>query len=680
MNEEISSVRGCMNILREACGEHADRMISRYRLPVDQPDESLILRSLDQARRAHDQALASTGHESGGYDSQAVQLERVFLNTLRKWKGRVIGSLADPTAPTGSRLADVSEIMEGDRARSAIEGFILRNKLAGDRESRDSNDNLRLLGQMAKVVQTMLRGFDDEYADSQPRFGNGAVAEGLSVLDRWVHLQETVDHRFDLDWASSPEEGIARLCAVTKQWDKDRLITIEPYRNTWLQHKIRVAMGRALCRNGFRFLVDKRISGYDGPQAHRDLALRASVYASPESMWSTLDLSDASDSITYYQVLEVFPPSVMAAIDRSRTTRFSYPGSSVDYGLHMFGGMGNATTFLVETVMFYALVQASCRIRLGRGCKATIVGDDLMIKGLDETEAVVWGLDALGYKLNVGKSFWGLSTPVRESCGVWAFNGTDVNALPYYGIRKKDNEAKSLIALAEFVRGAVKPVQRAFHRRLESWTNTSVPIAGTISVCDDEREVDPTRIRYNKGLQRLEAKVLVPRVPRSSRPAEFPPGGEFAFVSRQVTTSPLLCVDAEVRRSLLLQYREQGRQLFDELTCCAYWRLILTTETLSAIREDYVDAYLSVYQPHLWRIHAYQQPSPNGLSLEHSWVAIPGKDSWVAIPGDKCSVTPRHHGAAPIIGESRCLEKRVRFDLRTWIRNGGIHLLDGYVM
>lgn len=622
---EFSSVEAVINFLAESMPRACEAVGERYSIPFFGKDEVATLQALDKARKAYDQKLSVLGHESEVCDPVQVHQERIFLNSLRKWQARVNGYVQDDESPTTKKLVDVTRTLARQRKRDAIDGFVFRNSIA---KSRLGREDVLLLGEMAAIVRVMLSGFMDFYWDAEPRFGTGSVHERIPMLARWERLSGLNLVTADLDWALATCKTEARLCAVPKQWDKDRLITVEPFESTFLQHKARLALGRTLCKNGFRSIVDQGISGYDGPRKHRHMALDASAYASTRSTWGTLDLTDASDGITWEQVSWIFPPEVMAVLDRGRSMSFSFKradGTIATEPMHMYGGMGNATTFMVESIVFYALMRASVKIR-GRAWKGgSVVGDDLLVNGFDQVDDVLWGLTALGYKVNLDKSFFGANVPVRESCGCWAFNGFDVYVPAYLGYTEAGTQ---LLALAEYIRNGPEVLKYSMHQRLGDWVNTPVPVANTVSVCDATRDVTYDRIRWNRRQYQLEVRCLTAETPLEYVPADYEctPGGAFAVLTRQVSTSPMAPGPKQFRRfdKLLFLVRAARRRLGQTYTRIFIVNLrgkVRISESYTDLHEDHLDALMLRWTPGQWKEYRIAVADPYRTRMVERWVS-----------------------------------------------------------
>jgi len=151
---------------------------------------------------------------------------------------------------------------------------------------------------------------------------------------------------------------------------------------------------------------------------------------------ATIDLSAASDRLSLQLVKKIFASKTLFIEDLERT-RSSYV--QIDKSVHKlrkYAGMGNATTFPVQSVAFACLAICSIlskdRLRptLGNVMRASrvlrVYGDDITIPSEYVASLDTW-LTFYGLKINHKKSF---STGFfRESCGVDAFRGQDVTPL-----------------------------------------------------------------------------------------------------------------------------------------------------------------------------------------------------------------------------------------------------------
>lgn len=209
-----------------------------------------------------------------------------------------------------------------------------------------------------------------------------------------------------------------RFATVPKTALIDRSIASEPSINGFYQ----LALGRVLRKRLRRVGWD-----LDRAQAvHRRVAGIASVTRE----LATLDLSNASDTVSKELVRLLLPQRWFEALDDLRSKRTLIDGHWVM--LEKFSSMGNGYTFELETIIFAAITCAITRLTgVGKG----VLGRDVFVFGDDiicldgAVSEVVAALSFFGFKLNEEKSFHG-NSPFRESCGADFFLG--MNVRPFY--------------------------------------------------------------------------------------------------------------------------------------------------------------------------------------------------------------------------------------------------------
>lgn len=311
-----------------------------------------------------------------------------------------------------------------DRRNRALAGFVDRNlKLAADPDGGVPV----YYDMMRRVLEKWLPPLQADIKEHiYGRFGPGAVAERLPHPARFERLTRWLDHGMapeepsgyveDADWHCTP---VSRLCAVPKDWDKDRLITVEPVLQSYTQQYVRRVLQESVHLSPLR--GSAMDLGYtDGQAIQRRLALKASRTGS----CATIDLSDASDSISWAAVQAVFPAWVVDLLYSSRSPQFELPNhAGCAEILHIYAGMGNATTFTVETLFFSAFVVAWCRAHGHRPWVSTF-GDDIIVSS-DVAKGILDDGYKLYFQVNPSKSFIG-SDGIRESCGIYALRGVDI--------------------------------------------------------------------------------------------------------------------------------------------------------------------------------------------------------------------------------------------------------------
>jgi hypothetical protein len=170
----------------------------------------------------------------------------------------------------------------------------------------------------------------------------------------------------------------------------------------------------------------------------------------------TVDLSSASDFLSADLVALTFPSNLVHEIMCARTPKVSVGKRLVP--ISMYAGMGSATTFPVQTLMFTAIsLIAVCvalfqrdygfvtspadalREYLGQQLKTggnwsyfkriRVYGDDIIVPEIAVPHLLLL-LERCGLRVNANKSFTGLSA-TREACGVYAVNGADITPLRF---------------------------------------------------------------------------------------------------------------------------------------------------------------------------------------------------------------------------------------------------------
>lgn len=200
----------------------------------------------------------------------------------------------------------------------------------------------------------------------------------------------------------------SQLTFVPKDAKTDRPICIEPLLNGLYQKGIGSYLRKRLRSHGID-LDDQGVNQRLASVAHRDRL-------------ATVDFTSASDTIAYWTVMDLLPIDWFETLDVARCPRYELNG--VWRNFQKFTSMGNAYTFELETLIFYALAYACC-VEVGEqprtGVNLSVYGDDVIIpqSAFDLYSEVT---EICGFALNKEKSFSdGL---FFESCGQDFFDGT----------------------------------------------------------------------------------------------------------------------------------------------------------------------------------------------------------------------------------------------------------------
>lgn len=413
------------------------------------------------------------------------------------------------------------------RKLDAIAGFADRDRMLGAEVSvpRVYHGMRRLLERFLPEVS-----IDDPDLASKVtgRFGPGACAEHYSrirrfqVLDEW--LRDPHWPEVPLSAGSCADHTTVRLAAVPKDWNKDRLITVEPAYSTFVQQYVRRLLLESVHRGPLSGTAQDQLY-VDAPECQQGLAL----LASQNSMLATVDLSNASDGISWEAVQAVFPSWVIALLEVSRTPNYT-SGDGVKK-LHMYAGMGNATTFVVETLFFLAYVIAYCEalgVRWSLRDRRRIIsvfGDDIVCP----SEFVDKYLSKYGcepcFNINTSKSFSGYS-PLRESCGIFAYKGYDITVPKIDGYGSDWSGRLGVCELHNSICQTQTRFLQSLHEAPESMArvrrliaetadendipNWDMHVRGYPHICDYAHRFSALpELRYNQAYQRREARLLV---------------------------------------------------------------------------------------------------------------------------------------------------------------------------
>lgn len=187
----------------------------------------------------------------------------------------------------------------------------------------------------------------------------------------------------------------------------------------------------------------KRRWGYDlryGKESH----MYAAQWASRTGSHATIDLSSASDTVSYRLVELLLPRQWFELLDSLRAPATSVSGKR--HYLQKFSSMGNGFTFELETLIFGAICRVVQR-ELGAEEDDTLVfGDDIIVP-TRAARSVLALLRFFGFSPNERKTF--LSGAFRESCGGDFFNGVPVRAA---FIEELPDEPAKWISLANSLR------------------------------------------------------------------------------------------------------------------------------------------------------------------------------------------------------------------------------------
>jgi hypothetical protein len=156
---------------------------------------------------------------------------------------------------------------------------------------------------------------------------------------------------------------------------------------------------------------------------------------------ATVDFASASDTVSYNTVLELLPFEWFKLLDAGRSPCYTVEGDV--YSFHKFSSMGNAYTFELESMIFYALAWACMKhvdINPVPRRNISVFGDDVILP-VQAYDLFVEVATAVGFTVNPDKSFHkGL---FRESCGADVFDGYDVTPFKIESLKGRHNVYKT---------------------------------------------------------------------------------------------------------------------------------------------------------------------------------------------------------------------------------------------
>lgn len=284
------------------------------------------------------------------------------------------------------------------------------------------------------IIANWLRDFDV----SDPAYfhhSGGTTAEKKRTIDD-KELIMTIDKRLkyvvrsiypDIPYQEKNIDRASRFICVPKSVAKLRGIAAEPTPLQWFQQGIKDHLYRYFDSHPY---LSRRIRLSD-QDANRDLA----QVGSSNGRYTTIDLSSASDSVSYALVKEWFGKTPLWRWIIAGRSEWCQISDDCRIRLPMFGTMGSATTFPLECLVFTAMCDATIRCAGGdpRMSRYRVYGDDIIIES-EYADALMRRLSSNGFIPNVTKTFGADATRshqpgFRESCGGEYLLGYDVGVV-----------------------------------------------------------------------------------------------------------------------------------------------------------------------------------------------------------------------------------------------------------
>jgi hypothetical protein len=188
-----------------------------------------------------------------------------------------------------------------------------------------------------------------------------------------------------------------------------------------------------------RLIAEKlAVAGVD-IQTQQDVHRKMAFEASLSRKYATIDFSSASDCVETGLLEFLLPPDWFRAVDAIRCESVLVEGVCID--IPCIATMGNATTFVLETLVFYALAIATI-MKPSRTVlpewedfkRVSVFGDDCIVP-VEAARPFMELCKQVGFIVNEDKSFYDKLNPFRESCGADYLGGYNVRPVMLTGPR-----------------------------------------------------------------------------------------------------------------------------------------------------------------------------------------------------------------------------------------------------
>lgn len=322
---------------------------------------------------------------------------------------------------------------EQQTVQTAYEQFAHTNRAVGEFSNWLSQASPRLLNSARKHVQSVL--YRGHWRGVIPSHGPGAVTTSKTKWQRRFSTIESLypysdmyccyfnsDHVAELDDCTDGDIE-AKLIAVPKDSRGPRLICVHPAEAIWLQQGLRVELERVISRvrrskgpwpHGHIFFDDQTVNG------------KIALLSSKSRRYATIDMKEASDRISETLVQILFGDHYKYfGCCRAQKVRITSGPLKGQMDCASYAPMGNATTFPVQSLVFWAICVASLQLHGFHQPGAVFVfGDDIIVPSV-MAPRVIEDLESFGLLVNKDKTFY--RGFFRESCGIDAFKGVNVS-------------------------------------------------------------------------------------------------------------------------------------------------------------------------------------------------------------------------------------------------------------
>ena len=322
---------------------------------------------------------------------------------------------------------------DNQKTEQAFIGFVTTNEQVGRFGNELSRLSPSLLRRVRSHVQSVL--YKADWRGIIPSHGPGASTTPKEEWSRWYSTIESrypYSDYFALYWSADSALDIetmtddhikAKLIAVPKDSRGPRLICVHPAESIWIQQGLRRELERVISLQRYHPGIWPRGHvHFDDQSVNGQLALSSSL----DRKFATLDMKEASDRISEPLVQILFGDHYkwFGCCRAQKYYTPKMPFGTLEGDIHSYAPMGNATTFPVQSLVFWAICVASMQSRgFHQADSVFVFGDDIIVP-TEQARHIIDDLESFGLIVNKAKSF--IDGSFRESCGIDAFNGSNV--------------------------------------------------------------------------------------------------------------------------------------------------------------------------------------------------------------------------------------------------------------
>jgi len=384
-----------------------------------------------------------------------------------------------------------------------------------------SNEGVRVIRRARKLLNQLFLHFDPMAI--HPKHGPGAVSTKEKLWGKyfWRNIPQRIASVYPIDayyYASfghicdsireinelGSEESNARVILVPKDSRGPRLISCEPLEFQWIQQ----GLGSAIVRHVEHHPLTRYNVHFTDQRPNQCGAL----LGSSTGRYATLDLKEASDRVTVGLVRLLFPSKVLPYLLACRSLGTTLPDGSI-LKLNKFAPMGSALCFPTLALTIWAILTSGQDYDADTREGILVYGDDVILPTAIAANSIKL-LESCGLQVNRDKSC--ITGLFRESCGVDAYNGTDVTPLR---LRKVWSSTPSPESFPSYVAHCNALWKRKYYHTYKHLSNKLFSVYGHMPQsdihigCNHSLPEVPTkwqlnRKRYNSNLQKLEWYTL----------------------------------------------------------------------------------------------------------------------------------------------------------------------------